>query len=65
MRFTAEDAFEAQGDGDPIMINRLAAGAILKQHDCEIDTYDRDIYGDICDNTAIYDAADLFNWLGY
>lgn len=59
--FTAEDAFEASEDGDPIMLAHDAAARICRDHDADLADFLTD-----CAITATHvDAAVLLGWLGY
>jgi hypothetical protein len=60
MYFTSEDAYEAQQDGEPIMISRARALAMLRSHGATAEEFDAEV--------AVrerYSAWDVLAWLGY
>lgn len=64
MRFTAEQAFEAQAAGDPIWISIDFADQICREHGVSFEEYNWD-RGPQCSPIDDIDAADLLEWLGY
>lgn len=64
MRFTAEQAFDAATDGEPIVLDDGAIEVILMQHDTGETRLD---YEAFCREHMKnpYDAAELLGWLGY
>lgn len=67
MRFSAEQAFEASDEGEPIMLDHGAALAIIRQHDTG-HASDAEAWGEfVADMPAVVhlDAANLLAWLGY
>jgi len=61
MRFTADQAFEASEDGDPIMISAASAAAIIGQHQATLCEFE----SDRGERAESYDAAAVLAWLGY
>jgi len=61
--FSAEQAFDARDDGEPIMIGYVFAGQILEDHDECLDNFlvEYDEYR----AASKIDAADILEWLGY
>ena len=63
-RFTVEDAMDASECGDPIMISKSGAVAIVRKHDC--DQGDFETFWNECEvKEGLIDVATLFTWLGY
>lgn len=64
MRFTADQAFEAAADGEPIVLTEGDIEVILMQHDTGETRLD---YEAFCREHMKnpYDAAELLGWLGY
>jgi hypothetical protein len=64
MRFTADEAFDAQTDGEPIMMEPAAAKQILANHDVDEpwEVYEREM---IEAGNDPLDAGHLLAWLGY
>lgn len=68
MRFTAQEAFDASAEAEPILITHAAASKIVAKHDCgeSFDAFwqDRKEHGSV-DAAGRIDASELFVWLGY
>jgi hypothetical protein len=63
-KFTSDEAFEAQAEGDPIMISRAAALKILRDHSVSEDSHEA-FYREVEEHGDGFDAADVLMWLGY
>ena len=59
--FTADDAYEADQEGEPIVINQASAKRIISKHGCE--GWDA-FLADVGDH-ATYNAWTVLEWLGY
>lgn len=65
MRFTADQAYEAHQEGEPIIITRAAAMHIIGQHDCEgWEQFLADNAGAGIGHDT-FDAWHVLSWLGY
>lgn len=62
MRFTAEQAFEASAEGEPILLSLDDVARICRAHGLDHAEYLADLAGS---GKATNDAAELFGWLGY
>lgn len=63
--FTAEEAFEASEDGEPIMLDRAAAfRLVVREHDGDWSYFLRDTQPGAVDFQPV-DAAVALRWLGY
>lgn len=62
MRFTADDAFEASQDGEPIMISSGAAARMIANHGASLEEYETESGLAM---PAEIDAASVLAWLGY
>lgn len=66
MRFSADQAFEAAQDGDPIILDTVTIANILRQHgDGEDFTVELYVSETEAHGNNPYDAAELLGWLGY
>jgi hypothetical protein len=63
MRFTAEDAFDAQDEGEPIMVPASTARRIVHEHAASFDDFTRDAMAG--QYPTHLDAAVVLAWLGY
>lgn len=63
MRFTSEEAFEANEQGEPIMVTYAAARLICEDHGADIGEFHGDTQTVI--QGAPINAATLLAWLGY
>lgn len=61
-RFSADQAYEAWRDGDPIMVERTAAAKIIAQHG---ETLEHFIEDQPADPEGDIEAWHLLMWLGY
>jgi len=62
--FTFDDAAEATECGDPIMISKRGALAIVKKHDCDLGDFEA--FWKECEVVdGLVDVSTVFNWLGY
>ena len=64
MRFSADDAFQASMDGDPIILTALQAAVICRQHGADYVDYAKDRWFPMLPEGKV-DAAYLLAWLGY
>lgn len=62
MLFTAEDAYEASEEGEPILLTHAAIARICRNHDVSPEEY---IQHCIDASEDSLDAATLMGWLGY
>jgi len=62
--FTSSEAFEAQLDGESIMLGVHASRAMCEDHGTSLEDYLNDSGLD-CGTSLQIDAADLLAWLGY
>ena len=69
MRFTSEEAFEADDSGEPIMVEWSAVVAICKEHGCLItdnsDPFAGEWSAEFGSQAQAVNAAKLLEWLGY
>jgi len=63
MRFTAQEAYEAWQDGDPIMVEPAAAEVICKRHDQTLADYLTEQHNGQPQDAI--EAWSLLGWLGY
>ena len=63
-KFTAQEAFEAQAEREPIMITHRDVGRLCSEHSAEPAEFYREMTG-AGDSSGAVDAATLLQWLGY
>jgi hypothetical protein len=65
-RFTAEEAFDASAEGQPIMLCAAAAHRLCAEHGTTLVDYDLEngTFGSP-NPVSEYDAAAILGWLGY
>lgn len=60
MTFTANDAYDASENGEPIMMERAMAERYVLRHGCSVEEFREE-----CGETSEYDAWAVLSWLGY
>jgi hypothetical protein len=63
MRFTSEEAYEAQEDGEPIMLSLADTNKLIAQHQPGDDP--AEFFGQFPHTQEHFDAATVLDWLGY
>lgn len=63
MKFSAEEAFEADDAGEPIMMDAEAAKKLVAEHSCLWSEFLREECNHL--PTTQYNAAKVLGWLGY